>query len=102
MEQYLTVSETASILRVHVDTVRRWLRSGKLRGVKHGKDYRIPATSVHATGAPRDEDDNPLLKALELQRKLGPIIKAGTKGRTNAAQTIDAMREERLNELCRR
>jgi excisionase family DNA binding protein len=35
-EQALTVSEVAERLRASEDTVRRWLREGKLRGVRPG------------------------------------------------------------------
>lgn len=41
----LSVEQVAGALRVHVRTIRRYLREGRLRGVKIGKQYRI---------APRD------------------------------------------------
>ena len=34
MEKYLTPNQVASILQVDVATVRKWLRSGKLKGFK--------------------------------------------------------------------
>ncbi len=45
-EELLTVDEAAARLKVQPDTVRRWLRSGKLRASKLGRDWRIPASSV--------------------------------------------------------
>ena len=33
---YLTVEEVAARLRIHPDTVRRWLRLGKLAGIPLG------------------------------------------------------------------
>ena len=45
----LTVAEVASRLRINPETVRVWLRSGKLRGVMPGGDkigYRIPESEV--------------------------------------------------------
>jgi excisionase family DNA binding protein len=45
----LTVPEAALRLRVNVDTVRRWLRTGRLRGVKPGGDrsgYRIASSEL--------------------------------------------------------
>ncbi len=38
---WLTVEEIASELRVHVGTVREWIRSKKLKAAKFGRDYRI-------------------------------------------------------------
>lgn len=38
---YLTTEEVATTLRVDVETVRRWLRSGQLPAVKQGRVYRI-------------------------------------------------------------
>jgi excisionase family DNA binding protein len=55
-ETMLTVDEAADRLRVHPETVRRWLRSGKLRGnlLSERAGYRIPASEVERllTGQP--------------------------------------------------
>jgi excisionase family DNA binding protein len=48
-EQLLTVQEVATRLRVNPETVRRWLRQGRIRGALLGGDragYRIPASEV--------------------------------------------------------
>ena len=48
-EHQLTVPEMAERLRIFEETVRRWLRSGKLRGVRLGgtkAGYRIPESEV--------------------------------------------------------
>ena len=49
METYLTVEETAQTLKVSIDSVRRWLRSGKLRGNRYGGVWRVPASELHRT-----------------------------------------------------
>jgi len=41
MESYMLLKEIASILRVHIVTVRRWVIKGKLPAVLLGKDYRV-------------------------------------------------------------
>lgn len=55
-ETMLTVDEVATRLRVHAETVRRWLRSGKLHGHLLGDraGWRIPASEVERllTGQP--------------------------------------------------
>ncbi len=44
---YYTVDEVAEILHTHVETVRKWCRSGKLEGArKFGKDWFIPRTTI--------------------------------------------------------
>ena len=39
--EWLTVEDIAKELRVHVGTVRGWIREGKLKAGKFGRDYRI-------------------------------------------------------------
>lgn len=42
MSSYLTASDVAKRLNVSLDTVRRWLRSGELKGSPFGRaGYRI-------------------------------------------------------------
>jgi excisionase family DNA binding protein len=48
-EPTLTVAEVAERLRVNPETVRVWLRQGKMRGARLGgtkAGYRIPASEV--------------------------------------------------------
>ncbi len=45
---YLTVTDVAKQLQVSEDTVRRWLKSGKLVGLKFGKDWRIDPDDLKA------------------------------------------------------
>lgn len=40
-EQYYTIQEVADMLKVAYLTVYRWIRSGKLKAIKAGKQYRI-------------------------------------------------------------
>lgn len=47
-EQHFSLSEVAIGLRVSERTVRRWIKSGKLRASKPGRDYRIPESAVKA------------------------------------------------------
>ncbi len=47
-EPLLTVPEVAQRLRVTAETVRRWLRAGRLRGarISDAAGYRIPRSEV--------------------------------------------------------
>ena len=46
MEQYLTSEQVAKKLQVHPFTVLKYLKSGKLKGVKIGRMYRIKEGDV--------------------------------------------------------
>ena len=71
MERYLTVDETADTLRVHADTVRRWLRSGRLRAVKFGKVYRIPESHLRQSHLLQDVDETSLERNREDNTTIG-------------------------------
>lgn len=40
-EKYYTTDEVAKICRVKKETVREWIKDGKLPGVKRGRSYLI-------------------------------------------------------------
>jgi excisionase family DNA binding protein len=41
MDEYLTTNEIASLLKVKLITVRRWIGAGKLPAMFLGKEYRV-------------------------------------------------------------
>lgn len=48
-EEWLTVSEVAARLKLHQETIRRWIREGKLRATQLGSThagYRVRASDV--------------------------------------------------------
>lgn len=45
-DKMLTVEEVANLLRTTPNTVYRWLRSGRLEGIKIGKEWRISETAL--------------------------------------------------------
>ncbi len=55
-ERWYTVEEIVDLLKVHEQTVRRWLRDGQLRGVLLGRKagYRVRATDLDAFLAERE------------------------------------------------
>jgi len=46
MEKYLTSEQVASLLQVHPFTVLKYLKSGRLEGVKIGRVYRVKESDV--------------------------------------------------------
>lgn len=39
--KFLSTKESADYLNVHENSIRKWIKSGKLTAYKVGKDYRI-------------------------------------------------------------
>ncbi len=48
IEKFLTTEQVANILQVHPFTILKFLKAGKLRGVKLGRVYRIKESDVQA------------------------------------------------------
>jgi excisionase family DNA binding protein len=48
MNQVYTIAEVATHLKVSTRTVREWLRSGKLKGLKAGRLWRIREEELRA------------------------------------------------------
>lgn len=46
MSTLLTVEQYATLTQLHPDSVRRQLRSGRLRAIKKGRVWRIPSHAV--------------------------------------------------------
>jgi excisionase family DNA binding protein len=49
MERMLTPEQAAEVLQTHPVTVRLWLRTGKLRGRKIGRIWRVPESECTRT-----------------------------------------------------
>ena len=47
-EQTRSLSEVAGLMGVSERTVRRWIKSGRLKAYKPGRDYRIPESDLRA------------------------------------------------------
>jgi len=47
-ERLLTVREVAELLRLSTHTVRLWLQTGKLRGLRVGRRWRVRESDLHA------------------------------------------------------
>src|SRR4051812_46663308 len=45
-DAYLSTEEVATLLSVHINTVSRWIKNGKLPSTKIGREYRIPRSAI--------------------------------------------------------
>ena len=54
MSTLLTVEQYAIMTQLHPDSVRRQLRSGRLRAIKKGRVWRIPSDEVRADSRASD------------------------------------------------
>ena len=46
MSKYLTVAEVADLLRVHPETIRTYLKGGKIKGLKLEREWRISDSAL--------------------------------------------------------
>ena len=66
VNRWYTIAEIVNMLSVHEQTVRRWLKSGELRGTLLGRKagYRVQGTDLQAfleTRAVKVRDDGKLV-----------------------------------------
>jgi excisionase family DNA binding protein len=82
MEKYFTTEQVANILQVHPFTILKFIKAGKLKGIKLGRVYRIKESDVQEfleermTGSKKKEVkvekiDKEIKKASNLNNKDG-------------------------------
>jgi excisionase family DNA binding protein len=57
-EEWLTLEEAAAKLRVKPDTLRKWLGTGKARGRKLGRAWRIHISEIQRLLPPPAQETN--------------------------------------------
>lgn len=62
VDEYLTPEEAAALLKIHEQTLRRFLREGKIKAFFIGRVWRIPRASIEewletmSNQPPKDEE----------------------------------------------
>ena len=56
MKKIFTPDQVAKELSISVRTVRKWLRDGKIRGVKIGKSWRVSEAELERLMNPEKEE----------------------------------------------
>jgi len=97
MPSYLTTSDVATRLGVSLDTVRRWLRSGELKGTPFGRaGYRIEDADFQAFFQQRRRQTQELVSSLPEQAALAEFMNAvGQELRTPLTTTRGALQQAR-------
>ena len=84
-ERYLSLSEAADALDISERTAYRWIKSGKLRAYKPGRDYRIPeaalkeaveGSEVHPKEESRSSHEPTLFNGVDAERRTPVLAKA--------------------------
>src|SRR5919199_298383 len=57
IESYTTLEEAAQILKLHPQTLRRWIRQGKLPARRFGKQYRLRVEDIERAAQPALPED---------------------------------------------
>lgn len=97
MPSYLTTADVATRLGVSLDTVRRWLRSGELKGTPFGRaGYRIEDADFQAFFQQRRRQSQELVSSLPEHAALAEFMNAvGQELRTPLTTTRGALQQAR-------
>jgi len=58
VDTYYTLEEAARILRLHPQTLRRWIRQGKLPARRFGKQFRLRPEDLERAAQPAFSDES--------------------------------------------
>ena len=93
-ETYYTAEQAADLLKMHIKTVQRYIREGKLRANKVGKSWRITGhdLSVFAEGS-QERADSPLgMEIPPAERvKISAVADIAATGREEAIRIMNTL-----------
>lgn len=49
-ERLYSLADAARFLDIHQNTARAWVKSGKLKAVQPGRDYKVPGAEIKRLG----------------------------------------------------
>jgi len=68
-EKFFTTEQVASILQVHPFTILKFIKAGKLQGIKIGRVYRIKESAIDAFLEERMTKPNKKVKEVKLKEE---------------------------------
>ncbi|MDX9971234.1 MAG: helix-turn-helix domain-containing protein [Candidatus Gracilibacteria bacterium] len=79
MDKYLTTEQVANILQVHPFTILKFIKNGKIRGVKLGRVYRINENDVkefleNMTVGSRKKEKSIKIEEANIEEKITPVL----------------------------
>lgn len=91
IEDYYTVEQISSLLKIHPKTVQRYIREGKLRATKIGKGWRVAGHDLSAF-TESETFETPKLENLEVRRvTASAVIDIMTHGKEDAIRIINTL-----------
>jgi excisionase family DNA binding protein len=57
MEEWLTLEEASRLLKLKVDTLRKWLAAGKLKGRKLGRRWLVHVSEIQRLLPPPEPEE---------------------------------------------
>lgn len=94
-DSYLTIQQTADVLGIHWQTVRNYIKSGRLPFFKVGRSYRIREMDIRKLTSKIDEKEKRVRKEIELRYLLKDKLKTENRLRkigaklTNHSHIVD-------------
>lgn len=89
---FLTVEQAADRLRIKPYTMRSWLRAGRMRGVKIGRDWRIEEREVSKLSHDSAPETNQMQEFLQQAQALQSALRAEGFEGINGADLVREVR----------
>ena len=88
IEDYYTVEQISSLLKIHPKTVQRYIREGKLRATKIGKGWRVAGHDLSAFTESETFEKPNLENQAERRVTASAVIDIMTQGKEEAVERL--------------
>ncbi len=91
IEDYYTVEQISTMLKIHPKTVQRYIREGKLRATKIGKGWRVAGHDLSAFTESETFETPKLENQIERRVTASAVIDIITHGKEDAIRIINTL-----------